>query len=163
MGDLDMVKFFHEELHLAFVPESEMVCSPMVAAVQSWNVEMVKLLLRYGVAARSNANLYPSSALATAAASGMMESIRLLLKHGAHVDDGGPVGLTPIAEAVANGHDATVRLLLAEGADANIARTGSVGSTVCLALNVSAWQVASQVDCFASLLVGCLHHRKVVP
>ena len=161
MGHLDMVKFFHEELHLAFAPESEIVCPPMVAAVQSWNVEMVKLLLSYGVPARSNANLYPSSALTTAAASGMIEIIRLLVKRGAHVHDGGPAGLTPIAEAVANRRDGAVRLLLAEGADANIVRTGSVGSAVCPALN--AWQIASNFECFASLLVRCLDHRKVIP
>jgi len=51
---------------------------------------------------------------------GREEAVRFLLDHGAEVNARSEVGVTPLIEAVSNGHAAVTQLLLEAGADPNV-------------------------------------------
>ena len=89
--------------------------------------------------------------------------VRLLLESGADVDDGGPVGLTPVAAAATYGCDEAVRFLVAEGANTHTARVGLARGLFNQSKPTNAWQAAFRAESFAELLVGCIEARKELP
>jgi ankyrin repeat protein len=68
------------------------------------------------------------SALHWASDQDQLETVRLLLSHGADIEMIGADGMTPLHSAVTSGHLQMVKLLLEAGADVN-AREGSLGKT----------------------------------
>ena len=69
---------------------------------------------------------------------------RLLIEHGAAVDDGG-VGMTPLMLAAMSGHLPVVRLLVAAGADVTV-RSGSGHTARELAANIRAATIIRCLD-----------------
>lgn len=77
-------------------------------------------------------DIYLSSPLHVAACRGFDRIVKMLLDHGAKVDQEGPRGLgSPLLEACANDHSTVLRLLLARGASLEVAgsRFGSAAGT----------------------------------
>jgi uncharacterized protein len=96
-------------------------------AVQSNDLESVRLLLRAGADARA-ANRYGVTPLTLAAVNGSAPVIEALVKAGADVNATLPEGETVLMTAARTGDVAAVRMLLAHGADVN-AKEARFGET----------------------------------
>ena len=98
----------------------------------------------------------PTAALHLAAARGNVETLQLLLDHGAQIDAQADLGMTALMWAAQMGRPAAVTLLLARGANPNIVETFN-GST---ALMQAAASERADPDIVVALLAA---HAKVTP
>ncbi|KAJ1482796.1 ankyrin repeat-containing domain protein, partial [Baffinella frigidus] len=91
-------------------------CTPLLAAAQTGNDELVLLLLEKGanVSARDNNGW---NSLLHAAHIGREGAVRALLNYGAVVSEKDDDGWTALHCAASEGHEAVSRLLLAKGAE----------------------------------------------
>lgn len=102
------------------------------AAVRAGNATRVERALRNG-ADPNERNTFPPPVvgsrkeepiLCSAAAQGSLEVVRLLLAHGATVEDPGHEGLTPVGVAARYGHRELVTFLCERGVDVKASRFG---------------------------------------
>jgi ankyrin repeat protein len=89
--------------------------TPLMMAVQSDKVDMVKLLLKKG----ADPDGLGGAALLTAIDGDNLEIVKLLLEGGANTDVAENDGTTPLTKAVQRNHTAMVKLLLEKGANPN--------------------------------------------
>lgn len=93
-------------------------CTPLMLAAAYGLEDVVSLLLEAGAGASDTS--VGGSALNRAAEEGHAEAVRLLLRHGANVNDRDQSGQTPLLKASLNGHLPCVMALLEGGADPNV-------------------------------------------
>jgi RNA polymerase sigma factor (sigma-70 family) len=99
--------------------------TPLVRAVQTGDVELVRLLLDAGADARERcACAAGESALWTAALYGDASIVEVLLAAGADPDAEAFTVATPLTVSAQRGHHESTRLLLAAGADPSVADVG---------------------------------------
>lgn len=96
----------------------------LTAAAQAGQKEVVLLLLQAGADPNLEQAENGRSALHQAAASGDVQSIRLLVAAGAKLDKRDASDMTPIAYAVSNGSLPAAKALIAAGADVNVVIRG---------------------------------------
>jgi ankyrin repeat protein len=92
---------------------------PLLSALKSGDIAIVKLMLEYG--AEPNWFASDETALMVAAYAGNMPMVRLLMDHGADVNDGNPA---PIVLAVRGEHMEMFRYLRSKGAVLDTPETG---------------------------------------
>ena len=92
--------------------------SPLMAAATRGNTRLVKLLLDFGANTHSSDPESHLSPLTLACKGGHTECARLLIQHGADVNDGNDDG-TPLTFAIEKDHKECVKLLLENRADVN--------------------------------------------
>jgi ankyrin repeat protein len=99
---------------------------PLILATIHWDVSMMRLLLENGASYEETYQLAVDMSiqgglyappLAAAAAIGNNDAIRLLLDHGAKVNDHNNEGMTALNLAARAGHESTVLFLIENGAD----------------------------------------------
>jgi|SRR5579871_615338 len=83
-------------------------------------VELVKVLLDKGANPNAVGTMTKHTPLLFAAASGFDTCVRLLLQHGANVNQQDAEGESPLLAAALSNHPATLHLLLDQGANVNI-------------------------------------------
>jgi CDK inhibitor PHO81 len=99
--------------------------SPLVLAVMSGQVEVVRILLAHGVSveAAGTSDLIP---LCLASQGGHAEITQMLLQRGAKLAVANPEGLTPQALAAREGHAECLSLLMSAGADRDALEKGTL-------------------------------------
>jgi len=106
--------------------------------VASGNAQKARLLLEAG--ADPNAESPEGTPLCFAASWGELESVRILLDHGADsnlIEDADATGVTPLIWAVQKGHTEVARLLLERAADPNLAPSGGITPLMAAAMRGS--------------------------
>lgn len=96
--------------------------TPLMTAAHSGDLWMVNRLLAVGANVNAHRDKWGETALIDAAYAGQAAAARVLLAHGARIDDTDDRGGTALTTAAAEAHSAVVRLLLAHGADPDPAR-----------------------------------------
>jgi hypothetical protein len=97
--------------------------SALYIAAQEGNLEVVKILLDYGVLAEVNQDRRNiATPLYMAAQNGHSEVVKILLASGAAVNQATLNGVTPLVVAAQEGHLEVIKILLASGAAVNQAR-----------------------------------------
>jgi ankyrin repeat protein len=103
--------------------------TPLLLAASGEYKEVVHVLIQYG-ACPNHKDRFGSSALGAAAASGDIETMRLLLDHGAQINQQCPsyheYDGTPLMNARCSGNTDAVLFLLERGADPNFPNVGGV-------------------------------------
>ncbi len=100
-------------------------------------LKLAKLELEMGAVVNSKFGPYNHTPLALAASAGHLQTVELLLRHGADVNMPSGNGNTPLIYAIANGHIEIVELLLAHG-------TPILGNYSCEASNNTISESAKQ-------------------
>jgi uncharacterized protein len=93
--------------------------TPLSLACTNGNAAVIEKLLSAGEDANAVFTVGGDNALATAARTGKLDAIRVLLKHGADVNKTNQRGQTPLMFAVAEKNAPAAQLLIENGADAN--------------------------------------------
>lgn len=95
--------------------------TPLMAAVATDKIKIVRLLLKYGADVNAQAvGLDNLCALGHAIYKGRYHLVKLLLDQGADINMADSAGATPLHVAAIYGFDKIVRLLLARGANRNL-------------------------------------------
>jgi ankyrin repeat protein len=117
-GDLERVRELVSAQPELIEAVSDDGFTPLALAARFGRREVVAFLLDQGASPQSETHdPLHLSPLHTAVAAGEIEIARLLLEHGAAVNEAQAEGLTPLHVAAQNGDLAMVELLLAYGAD----------------------------------------------
>ena len=90
--------------------------TPLFAAATQGNVEAVKLLLASGASTELHNGLYYDNALCCAARAGKLDTVRVLIQHGADVNTRGDEGVSALRSAVHGGYTDIAEYLLHRGA-----------------------------------------------
>jgi len=88
------------------------------ALIATSNIDIVKLLIDYGVDINAS-NRYYNNALTLAAVYGYSDIVKLLIENGANINYAGEEGSTALMNASSQNHIEIVKLLLDNGADVN--------------------------------------------
>jgi len=109
--------------------------TPLMHAARGGHVDVVKCLLRHKCNVNASTKHFPGegqkeTALHSAAKSGSIEAIRLLIEAKAKIDALSTVDGTPLAAAVCNGQAEAALFLLKSGADPNIKAQPSGASII---------------------------------
>jgi ankyrin repeat protein len=90
--------------------------TPLFAAATQGNVEAVQLLLASGARIDLHDGLYYDNALCCAARAGKLETVRVLIQHGADVNSSGDKGVSALGSAIHCGYTDVAEYLLLRGA-----------------------------------------------
>ncbi len=93
--------------------------SALFAAADSGNPEIINLLLAAGNDPNARLTNTPNTVLCNACIKGNLQTVKILLDHGAQIEARGFSGRTPLSYATSNAHLEVVQLLLDRGADAD--------------------------------------------
>jgi len=98
--------------------------TPLIHAAQKGLVAVVRYLLDQGADINARSNSSGQSALHTAAESGHLDAVKVLIEYGANKHATCEEGETPLHQASAHGHPAVAEYLLEQGCDVNfVSRT----------------------------------------
>jgi ankyrin repeat protein len=138
-GKLDSVKCLIKHGAVSR-PNSMDHLSPLVCAIHSGNVDIVRTLIDRGDVITAENGL--GAPICSAALFGSIPIVKLLLEKGAGVNDRGSNAYSPLGEAVRGGHTDLVTFLLKRGADYNSLEYGKYSTPLSLALEKKEFEIA---------------------
>jgi hypothetical protein len=106
---------------IALTTHAQVPGKELATAVMKNNVAAAETLLKAGANPNAPVEIvpgFPTTYLVTAAVSGSLDLVKVLLKHRAQVNQPDGFKTTPLMAAASKGNKALVELLLASGADA---------------------------------------------